>query len=329
MLLLSCLSRRSGLSRGPSRPSCLFCLVLAASVVVLAQQPQTALPPARKPLAHFHHVHLNSIDPEAAIAYYTKHFASERAQFRGSAADKGDAGVPAVWTQKSWLLFDKVKHAPPFEVVSSIYHMGWGSEDMKAEAPRQLDMGAVLETPLTDAVDIFGAGVRDRNFFMYVESPEHALIEVQSATHHNFMHVHLLSEDPVAASEWYEKEFGLTRRGQPNRQTRVFAGIPTGPSASLIADNVTFFWYPTAHARTIYPRAWDGRTQYASNRGRVIDHFALSVDRLDETMTRLKNDGVMVLGKPRKSLGGRIRSVFVKAPDRMEIELVEGHATRQ
>jgi catechol 2,3-dioxygenase-like lactoylglutathione lyase family enzyme len=321
MGLPSCLSR-------PFPLSPLFCFgVLAASVAMLAHQP-AAPTPAREPLAHFHHVHLNSTDPEAAIAYYTKHFASERAQFTGS-ADKGDKGIPAVWTQKSWVLFDKVKQAPPSAVVSSIYHMGWGAEDMKAESRRQLEMGAVLETPLTDAVDIFGAGVRDRNFFMYVASPEHALIEVQSATHHNFMHVHLLSEDPVAASEWYEKEFGLIRRGQPNRQTRVFAGIPTGPSASLIADNVTFFWYPTAHARAIYPRAWEGRTQYESNRGRVIDHFALSVDRLDETIARLKNDGVMVIGKPRKSLGGRIRSVFVKAPDNVEIELVEGHATRR
>lgn len=301
-------------------------VVLAATVAVVAQQaPTPPPPPARAQLAHFHHMHLNSIDPDAAIGYYTKHFPSERAPFRGSARDKG---VPAVWAQKSWLLFDKVKNAPAHEVVSSIYHMGWGAEDMKAEARRQLDLGAVLQTPLTDAVDIFGAGVRDRNFFMYVESPEHALIEVQSATHHNFMHVHMLSEDPVAAAEWYEKAFGFLRRGQPNRQPRVFAGIPTGPSASLIADNVTFFWYPTAHARAIFPKTWDGRTQYASNRGRVIDHFALSVDRLDETIARLKSEGVTVVGTPRKSVGGRIRSVFVQAPDNVEIELVEGHASR-
>jgi catechol 2,3-dioxygenase-like lactoylglutathione lyase family enzyme len=298
--------------------------VLVTAAAVFAQQaPAPPVPLPTEQLAHFHHLHLNSIDPEAAIAYYTKHFASERAQFRSSTGDKG---VPAVWAQKSWLLFDKVKNAPPHEVVSSIYHMGWGAEDMKAEARRQLDIGAVLETPLTDAVDIFGAGVRDRNFYMYVESPEHALIEVQSATHHNFMHVHMLSEDPVAASEWYEKAFGFIRRGPPNRQVRAFAGIPTGPSASIIADNVTFFWYPTAHARKLYPKAWNGRTEYASNRGRVIDHVALSVDRLDETIARLTKNGVTVVGKPRRSMGGRIRSVFVKAPDNVEIEIVEGHA---
>jgi catechol 2,3-dioxygenase-like lactoylglutathione lyase family enzyme len=305
-----------------SLPSCLFSF--AASVAVLAPQP--AAPPAiREPLAHFHHVHLNSVDPEQAIAFYTTHFASERAAFRGSRAD---AGIPGVWAQKSWLFFDKVATPPPSDVVSALYHIGWGAEDMKAEARRQVEMGAVLQTPLTDAVDIFGAGVRDRNFFMYVESPEHALIEVQTAPHHDFMHVHMLSEDPVAASEWYEKEFGLIRRGPANRQPRVFGGIPTGPSASLIADNVTFFWYPTAHARTLFPKAWEGRTRYATNRGRVIDHVAFSVDRLDETIARLKIDGVTVVGSPRETMGGRIRSVFVNAPDHVEVELVEGHATQ-
>jgi len=305
----------------------LGCL-LASVAAMSAQQAPAPLQPAREPLAHFHHLHLNSIDPEAAIAFYTKHFASERAQFRG-AAGNGDTGVPAVWTQKSWLLFDKVEQAPPSDVVSSIYHMGWGNEDMKAEARRQLDMGAVLQTPLTDAVDIFGAGVRDRNFFMYVESPEHALIEVQSAMHHNFMHVHMLSDDPVAASEWYEKEFGLIRRGPANRQPRVFGGIPTGPAASLVAHNVTFFWYPTAHARVLFPKAWEGRTAYATNRGRVIDHFAFSVDNLDETIARLKKDGVTVIGQPGPAAGGRMRSVFVRAPDHVEVELVEGHAEKR
>jgi catechol 2,3-dioxygenase-like lactoylglutathione lyase family enzyme len=301
-----------------TRLSCLFCI--GATVAVLAQP--AATPPPAEPLAHFHHVHLNSVDPDAAIGFFTTHFAAERTPFRGQ---RRDAGIPAVWAQKSWLFFDKVARPPQSEIVSALYHIGWGAEDMKAEARRQMELGAVLETPLTDAVDIFGAGVRDRNFFMYVQSPERALIEVQTATHHNFMHVHMLSDDPVAAAEWYEKTFGLIRRNQPLRTPRVFGGIPTGPAASLAVDNVTFWWYPTAHARAIYPKAWEGRTTFASNRGRVIDHIAFSVDRLDETVARLRQDGVNVAGRPAEALGGRIRSMFVKGPDNAEVEIVEGH----
>ncbi len=49
---------------------------------------------------HFHHAHLNSTDPEAAIDFYTTHLSGEKAAF---------GGTEAVWTQKSWLLFNKVK----------------------------------------------------------------------------------------------------------------------------------------------------------------------------------------------------------------------------
>jgi catechol 2,3-dioxygenase-like lactoylglutathione lyase family enzyme len=107
---------------------------------------------------------------------------------------------------------------------------------------------------------------------------------------------------------------------------RVFRGIPTGPSASSQLDAVTFFWYPTAHAKALYGGQWVGRQGYATNRGRVIDHFAVSVDHLDETLVRLRGEGVTVVSGP--STKGRMRSAFVQGPDHMEIEIVEGHARR-
>ena len=180
----------------------------------------------------------------------------------------------------SWLLFNKVKQPPPYEVVSPLFHIGWGAEDMKAEFERQIELGTTFQTVLTDGVELFGAGTRDRNFFMYLDGPDHTTIEVQSAMHHNFMHVHLLSDDPV-------RRGGVVRTApgpdaaQPVDDRRAFRGIPTGPSASLQLDVVTFFWYPTAHAKALYGGQWKGRTQYASNRGRVIDHVAVSVDNLD------------------------------------------------
>jgi catechol 2,3-dioxygenase-like lactoylglutathione lyase family enzyme len=92
----------------------------------------------------------------------------------------------------------------------------------------------------------------------------------------------------------------------------------------LILDNVTLFWYPTAHARVMYGAEWKGRTQYASPRGRVLDHIAFSVDNLEQTLARLKQEGVKVLTGPKKTDG--MLSAFVQAPDNVELELVEGHA---
>ena len=265
---------------------------------------------------HFHHAHLNSVDPAAAIDFYTTHLSGERATFDGKAA---------VWTQKSWLLFTKVKQPPPSEIISPLFHIGWGAEDMKAEFERQMKLGTTFQTVLTDGVELFGAGTRDRNFFMYLDGPDHVTIEVQSAMHHDFMHVHLFSDDPVAAAAWYQQHLGIATRSTLDT-VRAFRGIPTGPSASMQLDDVTFWLYPTAHAKALYGGQWKGRTRFATNRGRALDHVAVSVDNLDETLARLKQEGVRVLVGPRKVDG--LRSAFIEAPDAMALELVEGQARR-
>src|SRR5688572_29508713 len=78
-----------------------------------AQAPES--PPA--PTAHFHHVHLNTTDPDAAIEFYTTKFKARREKF---------AGADAVWTGDSWLLFTRVSEPPASELVSPIWHIGWG-----------------------------------------------------------------------------------------------------------------------------------------------------------------------------------------------------------
>ena len=265
---------------------------------------------------HFHHAHLNSLDPAAAIEFYTTHLSGEKARFDGK---------DAVWTQKSWLLFTKVKQAPPSEIVSPLFHIGWGAEDMKAEFERQMKLGTTFQTVLTDGVELFGAGTRDRNFFMYLDGPDHVTIEVQSAMHHDFMHVHLFSDDPVAAAAWYQQHLGITTRTKLET-VRAFRGIPTGPAASMQLDNVTIWIYPTAHVRALYGGQWKGRSGFATNRGRALDHVAVSVDDLDATLARLKQEGVRVVSGPRNVDG--LRSAFVEAPDKMELEIVEGQARR-
>src|SRR4051794_16488900 len=83
--------------------------------------------------AHFHHVHLNVVDPKAAIDFYSTKFDAEKGRFAGL--------VDAVWAQKSWLLFTKVAAPPPHEIISTIWHIGWGAEDMPATYKKQLESG--------------------------------------------------------------------------------------------------------------------------------------------------------------------------------------------
>jgi catechol 2,3-dioxygenase-like lactoylglutathione lyase family enzyme len=271
-------------------------------------------------LAHFHHVHLNATDPAAAINFYTSKFDSEKASFAGI--------QDAVWAQKSWLLFNKVSAPAKSDVTSAIWHIGWGAENMKETYQKQLDNGTKFATPLTDISDIGGGTATGVFFYAYVDGPDHQLIELNTAGHHHFGHIHMLSKDPITAGEWYMKEFGLTRQGRaaPSREPRMYKGFQIGPSMSLMMDNVNIIIYPMEYAKTQWPELWKERIDFESTRGHVTDHIGFGVDNLDETLARLKKDGVKITDEPRSVAGGKVRFAFIEGPDHVRIELVEGQA---
>lgn len=66
-----------------------------------------------------------------------------------------------------------------------------------------------------------------------------------------------------------------------------------------------------------------------STRGHTTDHIRFGVDNLDQTVDRLKNDGVKVTDEPSSAAGGKVRSAFIEGPDHIRIELVEGQAHKQ
>jgi catechol 2,3-dioxygenase-like lactoylglutathione lyase family enzyme len=272
-----------------------FLVALAYFCPPLAAQPVVP--------AHFHHVHLNSTDPAAAIEFYTTHFDCEKSEYQGR---------PAVFAQKSWLLFNKVDKAPPSDVLSAIWHIGWGAEDMKAAYQKQLDLGARFQTPITDISDLANS---PGFYYAYVDGPDHALIELNTSRHHHFGHLHLFSADPVAAGEFYINNFGATTFRKPPypREARFYKGFQVAPSMSLMMDNVNIIIYPMEHARQTFPELWKGRNQFASTQGRVIDHIAFSVDDVKKAAELLKAKGVAV------SADG-----FIDGPDGIRIELVPG-----
>ena len=272
---------------------------------------------AQSPAFRFHHVHLNTVDPQQAIEFYATHFNAERAALGGT--------VPGVRAQGKWLLFTKVNRPPQWPVVSPLYHIGWGAPDMKATFERLRSRGVPFETPITDISQVLEAA-SGRVFVAYVDGPDHAMIEINTAASDVFQHVHMLSDDPVSTGQWYLKHFGgRSNNPNPSREARLHNGLQIYPFMGVMVDGVQFFWYTKAFGQGSYPAAWKGRTNFASSRGRVIDHVAFSVDALDEALDRLEAGGVRVLQRPRRTKEG-FRSAFVQAPDGVELELVDGHA---
>jgi len=292
-----------------SNPLCFVLWVVGGSL--LAQQ---------TPPAHFHHIHLNSTDAAAAIDFYTTKFDCEPAKFLGK--------FDGVWAQKSWILFNRVHLPPKPEITTAIWHFGWGAEDMKAAYKKQLDSGTKFETPLTDISDL----ANSPGFcYAYVDGPDHALIELNTASHHHLGHLHLLSADPIAAGEWYVKYFGATRQGKepPSREASFYKGYQVGPSVSLMSDNINIIIYPKEFAQKAYPDAWKGRTSFDSTENHVVDHISFSFENLTDAMDKLRKDGVKITQDIRPALSGKFKYAFIEGPDRIRIELLEGQAHKE
>jgi catechol 2,3-dioxygenase-like lactoylglutathione lyase family enzyme len=277
-------------------------------------------PASTIPIAHFHHLHLNTTDSAAAIDFYTSKFDCEKGKFVGL--------QPAVWAQKSWLLFHTVKEAPPWELTSAIWHFGWGAEDMKGTYQKQRDLKTKFFTPLT-YVPLFGPNF----YYAYVDGPDHALIELNTATHHRFGHLHLFSEDPVGAGEWYMKYLGARRTGNattpPSRMPFFYKGFQIGPYMSLMLDNVNIIIFPIQYSKQAYPDHWKGQKEMSTTQGRVIDHLGISFADLHNALEKLHKAGVKVTGEIESEAGGKIKYAFIEGPDKIRIELVEGHARKE
>jgi catechol 2,3-dioxygenase-like lactoylglutathione lyase family enzyme len=188
-------------------------------------------------------------------------------------------------------------------------------------------MGTKFFTPLTDISDL---ARRPEFYFAYVEGPDRALIELNTATHHNFGHLHLFSEDPVGAGEWYMKHLGATRRSTvpPSREPRFYKGHQVGPSMSLMMDDVNIIIYPIQYSRQDHKDHWkNGQTEISSTKGRVVDHVGFSVDNLPEALEKMRKDGVKITDEIRSI--AKIKFAFLEGPDKIRIELVEGHAKKE
>src|SRR3954466_10355596 len=82
------------------------------------------------PTPTFHHLHLNSVDPDGAIDFYTRQFSStSRTTWNGEPALDCDNGTLA--------LFSKVESPPqPAPQRTAIWHFGWHVPDSRASLDR-------------------------------------------------------------------------------------------------------------------------------------------------------------------------------------------------
>ena len=323
--------------------------VAAGGAQVLAQAPA-----AIEPL-HFHHVHLNSVNPAAAAAYYAKPFAK-------SATTTTFNGQPAVKTGNIYILFNKVAKAPTNELTgpqTSVWHFGWNTPNSREYNAMFRKMGLTIAQMWngndddSKLVDLSGdvpqppgggfptmeqvlelrakGAVVDPAVtpggFGYLRGPDGAMIEnAQSGNVERFNHVHMYHEHPNCAVDWYVTHLGATRpanRGQApaaagDCKTKTYPP-PTFPSFAKRG----FVRMPNGvliDDISVSMQPWPGGG-LAPTRGRLYDHWAVSTADLDKTVARLKSEGVKFLEEIHP--WGSMRAAMIEGPDRIAIEILE------
>jgi catechol 2,3-dioxygenase-like lactoylglutathione lyase family enzyme len=323
----------------------------AATLIVFGGQPvavaQSALPAPR-----FHHLHLNAVDPDAAIAFYTRQFPSTaQAAWGGIAALKSPNDV--------MVLFSKVAATAPILPQTAIWHFGWHVVDVRKNLANYKMRPEVLLQPLFTSDEggsvlvssdtwpgtggVLGLtrsqiatarteGVKPAGGagFAYMAGPDNALIEYQgNFPAERFNHVHMFQEDPFCAQIWYVEHLAAaavpSRSGEAPR-TRENCKVARGTDRTWPAlEPQGAFRTPAAAvtfgdvALTWYMR--QGDKPLVSTRGHLYDHVALSVADLDAWIARLRGEGVTFLEGPYRLDGSR--AVMIEGPSREAIELVE------
>jgi catechol 2,3-dioxygenase-like lactoylglutathione lyase family enzyme len=245
----------------------------------------------------FHHIHLNAEDPARAARFYTERF-NATLDAPNNAVQLGDGKL---------LLFQKapapIKQKPP----TAFWHFGWGAPDMKAEYTRQIALGTVFDTPLTDISDIFGRTAPEPFLYAYVAGPDGALIELNTARSNKFGHIHLFSRDPLAAAAFYEKHLGW-RVASKNPNKVLYRGFQIGPTASLAKDAINLIIFP---AEYLAPNL-----DFVSTKGRTVDHIAFSVPDLKAFAQSLKSAGLSLTAESPAA-------IELEAPDKILIEILQ------
>jgi catechol 2,3-dioxygenase-like lactoylglutathione lyase family enzyme len=255
--------------------------------------------------AHFHHVHLNVTDTAETLEFYQRIFGAVDIEYAET--------VPALFTERSFILLTPVASAPPWELRSGIWHIGWGGIDVPHEYEWFKAQGVKIHTPLYALRDIH---------VTYLQGPDDEVIEVNTMGHHRFAHVHLLAADVNATTQWYREHLGVQPR-QDFVEKPDLSKVRAWSNAFRV-DNVSFIVYGMPNYEPTAPWWPDAPlTAFEPTDGRAIDHIAFSYRDIHPVYDRLKSQGVEIVYPIRHDPAYTHESFFIRGPDKVLIEIVE------
>jgi len=224
----------------------------------------------------FHHLHLNSVNPEGAIEFYLKAFPStSKTTFAGQPALRSPNNV--------WVLFNKVGAPPATEPQTAFWHFGWHVTDVRATLDRYLKQniplvplytgtgegtgtafvssdtypgsGGVLGLTRSQIAEAKAKGVKPAGGagFAYLRGPDDSLVEYQgNMPAERFNHIHMYQEQPYCAQLWYQTHLNVAAPAP-----RAGAAV-TQASAGQAARTAANCAVERGPDRTLPALDWDG-----------------------------------------------------------------------
>jgi hypothetical protein len=213
----------------------------------------------------FHHIHVNDPKPDDLIAYYTRLFRAETTR----PASVGQ--VRGIESQGVFLLIDPSR-VMPRETGTAGWHFGWGTVSVDEAYDRHRMQEIEWELPL----ESFAKG----------------------------LHLHLESENPLKAAEWYRDTLGaVLELERSNADVKPLSPIHRRPVAIARLDSIALAIYKS-----------DGPIE--TSRGQRIDHIAFRAD-LEEVRRRADLNVVNAGARL-----GAFQTMVIEGPDHLLIELV-------
>src|SRR3954471_20696769 len=322
--------------------------------VIAAALAAAAFQPAPLPAPGFHHLHLNSMNPETAAAWYAKEFPStSKTTWGGMTALKSPNNV--------LILFTQVEQPPATQPQTAFWHFGWHVTNERQTMARLRADGVTLLPLYTGDPDRPTVNINSDTFpgtggvlgltraqledakknnvkpaggagFAYVRGPDDALIEVQGdMPAERFNHVHMYHAEPFCALIWYQQHLNVPpqqgRRGAAAEpRTEANCKAPRGADKTFPALDYDGMYRSPAIGLTFRDVSMGGYMRQsdaplAATRGHLADHVGLSVTNLDAWVAKLRAENVTFLEQPYTL--GDTRAVMIEGPSREALELVE------
>ncbi len=304
----------------------------------------------------FHHLHLLSTDPDAAIRWYTE-------QFKSTSRTTWE-GMPALASPNNVLLvFTKVDKPPLTSPQTAIWHFGWNVTDERAKYADYQARHVPLAPLYTGDGDKFvyvssdtypgapGSLGRTREQiaeakaqglkpaggagFGYLKGPDGVFIEYAgNSPEERFNHVHMFYDDPRCATLWYQEHLNVPVRAGRGRRSAE-PSEPITEANCKVQNDYTLSWPSLVKGGMVRTATGGGMfgdvtmtgyvrqspTPLVSTLGHTADHVGLSVKNLDAWVAKLRREHVTFLKEPYKI--GDTRAVMIEGPSKVAIELVE------